>query len=142
MKPNVFCLCVASVFLSLSACTSLPEPAESSTAAVQPLPSTDVLSGTWSGDWGPTAQHRNPVTLDLKWDGTNLSGAVNPGPTAIQLSKASFDSGTGAVLMEADARNHEGNTVHYMIEGKVEGNSIAGTWNHQKQKGDFKVTRQ
>lgn len=103
MKPNRLCLCLALVVLSLSACNSepVPDPVESSVPSVKPL---DTLSGTWSGDWGPTAQHRNPVTLDLKWDSTSLSGTVNPGPTPIPLSKASFDPGTGAVHMEADAR--------------------------------------
>jgi hypothetical protein len=106
------------------------------------VPSADSLNGTWSGDWGPTAEHRNPVTLDLKWDGTALNGTVNPGANAIQVSKASFDAATGAVHMEADARGHDGNMVHYMIEGKMEGNSLVGTWNHEKQKGDFKVMKQ
>jgi hypothetical protein len=29
------------------------------------------LSICRSRDWGPTAEHRNPVTLDLKWDGAS-----------------------------------------------------------------------
>jgi hypothetical protein len=80
--------------------------------------------------------------LDLDWDGANLTGSVNPGPAAVQLGKASYDPATGTVMMEADARDRDGNMVHYTIEGKIEGNTIAGTWNHAKQKGDFKLSRQ
>jgi hypothetical protein len=80
--------------------------------------------------------------LDLDWDGANLTGSVNPGPAAVQLGKASYDPATGTVMMEADARDRDGNMVHYTIEGKIEGNTIAGTWNHAKQKGGFKLSRQ
>src|SRR5262249_4871963 len=51
----------------------------------------DPLSGTWVGDWGPSASDRNQVTVELKWDGKTLTGNVNPGPNAVPLDKASFD---------------------------------------------------
>ena len=31
------------------------------------------LNGTWVGDWGPSANDRNQVTVELKWDGKNLT---------------------------------------------------------------------
>ncbi len=40
----------------------------------------DPLTGTWKGDWGPSAADRNQVTLELKWDGKALTGTVNPSP--------------------------------------------------------------
>jgi len=101
----------------------------------------DPLSGTWVGDWGPSASDRNQVTVELKWDGTALSGTVNPGPTATALQKCTFDAKTGAVHMEADAKNRKGDTVHYVIDGKVEGSTMSGSWNHDARKGDFKITR-
>jgi hypothetical protein len=104
------------------------------------LAQSDPVSGTWSGDWGPTATHRNPVTVQLKWDGKALSGVVNPGPNAITLQKTSFDTKTGAVHMEADAVGYAGK-VHYVIDGKVEKGTMSGSWNHEKGKGDFKITK-
>lgn len=102
----------------------------------------DPLSGTWVGDWGPSAADRNQVTVELKWDGKNLTGTVNPGPNAVELKKTSFDQKTGAIHMEADAKNRRsGAEVHYVIEGKVEGNTMTGTWNHDNRKGDFKITK-
>ena len=108
------------------------------------------LTGTWHGDWGPSATHRNDVTLVLEWDGKNISGLINPGPESIKLSKAtmepSFDPKGWAVHFEADAKDHDGKPVHFVVDGKIENltsirRSIVGTWNHGNMKGDFKVTR-
>jgi len=101
----------------------------------------DPLSGTWTGDWGPTPTHRNAVTVELKWDGKILAGTVNPGPDAVELKNATFDPQSGAVHMEADAKSRRGSEVHYMIDGKVEGDTMTGTWDHGNRKGDFKITR-
>jgi len=101
----------------------------------------DPLSGTWTGDWGPSASDRNTVTVELKWDGKMLSGTVNPGPNAVALKNCTFDAKTGAVHMEADTKNRRGNEIHYMIDGKVEKDTMSGTWNHDNRKGDFKITK-
>src|SRR5687768_8071176 len=101
----------------------------------------DPLSGSWSGDWGPSAAHRNPVTVDLKWDGKALTGVVNPGPGAIQLEKSTFDAKTGAVHMEAKASGRGGAIAHFVIDGKLENNTMTGSWNHDNRKGDFKITK-
>src|SRR6187455_3427031 len=81
----------------------------------------DPLSGTWAGDWGPSAGDRNPVTVELKYDGKALTGTVNPGANAVELQKSTFDAKTGAVHMEADSKNRKGDTVHFVIDGKVDG---------------------
>ena len=100
----------------------------------------DQLSGTWSGDWGPSPTHRNEVTLELKWDGKALTGTVNPGPTAVTLQKTTFDAATGNVHMEADAQGR-GGRVHYVIDGKLASGTMTGSWNHDNQKGDFKISK-
>ncbi len=101
----------------------------------------DPLSGTWAGDWGPSPDDRNQVTLELKWDGKVLTGTVNPGPNAVELQKGTFDPKKGAVHFEADAKSRRGNTVHYVVDGKVEKNSMTGSWSHDNRKGDFKITK-
>jgi hypothetical protein len=99
------------------------------------------LSGTWTGDWGPSAMDRNQVTVELKWDGKDLTGTVNPGPSAVELKKATFDPKTNAVHFEADTTNRRGNPIHYVIDGKVDGKTMTGTWNHDNRNGDFKITK-
>ncbi len=101
----------------------------------------DHLTGTWVGDWGPSPSDRNQVTVDLKWDGKMLSGTVNPGPNGVALQKSTYDAKTKAVHFEADAKGHGGDTVHYLIDGKVEGNTMTGSWSHDTVKGDFKITK-
>jgi hypothetical protein len=101
----------------------------------------DVLTGTWVGDWGPSPSDRNQVTVDLKWDGKMLSGTVNPGPNAVPLQKSTYDPKTKAVHFEADAKGHSGSMVHYRIDGKVDGQAMTGTWNHDTMNGDFKITK-
>jgi len=101
----------------------------------------DPLSGTWTGDWGPSAADRNQVTVELKWDGKTLAGTVNPGPNAVELKKTTFDPKTNAVHFEADAKSRRGAEIHYVIDGKVDGNTMTGTWNHDNRNGDFKITK-
>ena len=144
MRRSLLLLSVLSALLVFGACSSepakAPEPAATDAPAT-PDASADPLSGTWKGDWGPSASDRNPVTLELKWDGTALTGTVNPGPNAVPLTKASFNKDTGTVTMEADAKGHDGKPVHYTIEGKVEGTNMAGSWSHAGKKGDFKIMK-
>ncbi len=101
----------------------------------------DPLSGTWTGDWGPSEQDRNQATVELKWDGKILTGTVNPGPNAVEIKNATFDPQSGAIHMEADAMSRRGSQIHYMIDGTVEGDTMTGTWSHDNRKGDFKITK-
>ena len=105
----------------------------------------DDLTGRWAGDWGPSPSDRNKVTLDLKWDGKALTGNVVGGEGVqepIPIQKATFDPKTGRVHMETESQNpRTGQTVHFIIDGKVEKKTMSGTWNHDKRKGDFKITK-
>ena len=103
----------------------------------------DPLTGTWSGDWGPNAQDRNQVTVDLKWDGKVLTGVVRTtGRPEVNLSNSTFDATTRTVKMEAEAKNTRTNAnIKYLIDGKLDGTTLSGSWNHDNVKGDFKLTK-
>ena len=129
MRSKVFALgCVISLF-----------------AAALPLVAQDALTGTWSGDWGPSRYDRQPVTLALKWDGKALTGNVTGGENVTQplpIQKGSFDPKTGKIHMETDAKNpRSGQTVHFVIDGKLENGSMTGSWNHDDRSGDFKLAK-
>ena len=133
MRPK--CLPIAAVLLFLAACTPGTKASQTSAKEVA------ALSGTWSGDWGPTADRRNPVTLELRWDGSRLSGTVNTGPRAIEITKAAYDPKTGAITMELDTRDGQGNAVHYGISGQVKEKNMDGKWTREGEQGDFHVTK-
>src|SRR5215831_8420089 len=75
----------------------------------------DAPSGKWSGEYGPDADRRETISVDLRWEDKNLRGTVHAGPRTIPLSKASFSADTGAIAMEFDAEGNGGRTVHYVI---------------------------
>jgi len=101
----------------------------------------DPLTGTWKGTWGPSATRQTEVTLDLKWDGTALKGVVNPGSGAIDVAKGSFDAQTNSIKMELDGPNSRREIVRYVIEGKVSGTEMSGTFDRAGEKGTFKIEK-
>ena len=128
MRYTFFALfCLAASFMML-----LP-------ASAQQNP--DPISGTWSGDWGPSRFDRNPVTVNLKWDGKVVTGNVNPGPNAVAIKNGNFDAKTNTLHIEADARGRGNQILHYVIDGKLDKDTLAGSWNHDNRKGDFKITK-
>jgi hypothetical protein len=46
------------------------------------------LVGSWHGDRGMNAKNRTDVTLIMDWDGTQLTGVVNPGFESMALQNA------------------------------------------------------
>jgi len=109
----------------------------------------DSLTGTWVGDFGPAFYDRNTITLELNWDGTNLTGMVRPGVPGARMYRnfesfpienASFDPKTGIVKFEA---SYQPRGRHYIIEGKLNKNTLSGSWNRpdENKDGDFKLTR-
>ena len=100
------------------------------------------LTGTWSGDWGPTPTQRTQVTLVMNWDGKQVTGIINPGPDAIQIASVFVDVTTWTVRIEADTKDK----VHIAAEGRLEDlgsyhRTMAGTWRQGTVKGDFKIVR-
>jgi len=104
------------------------------------------LTGTWYGDFGMTRADRNDLTVILKWDGKNVSGIINPGPSTIQVKTATLDSTKWMVHFEADAKNKAGGMDHFVFDGKLENvvsfnRTITGTWTCGTTKGDFRIQR-
>ena len=104
------------------------------------------LTGTWTGDWGPSLAKRNPVTFVMNWDGKNVTGLINPGPDAIPLASVFVDVTNWTVRIEADTKDQAGKPVHISAEGKLDDiasyhRTIRGTWHQGVVNGDFKVTR-
>jgi hypothetical protein len=132
MRNHIFRLTLLAFVLLFGACSSKPAPAAS-----------DPITGTWSGDYGQDSERRDPVKLELVWKDGKLDGTVHAGPRdlSLPLRSGSFTPESGAITMEFDAQAN-GQPVHYRAEGKVDGTKMSGSWGHDAQHGDFKVTRQ
>ena len=100
------------------------------------------LKGIWLGEWGPDKSNRNPVLIEMNWDGKAITGSIDPGPQAIRFTRAELNHNNWTVHLEAGSAG-----ARYVIDGKIENlgslsRSIVGTWVQGNQKGDFKITRQ
>jgi hypothetical protein len=95
------------------------------------------LTGTWSGDWSPTATQRTAITLVMNWDGKNVTGIINPGPDSIPISSVHVDYANWTVRIEANS---------IAAEGKLDDigsyhRTIKGVWQQGAAKGEFRLTR-
>ena len=128
MRINVACL------LCLLACVAIAVPA----LAQEGHP----LTGTWRGDWGPTATQRNHLVFFITLDRSNLVGTINPGQDGIPLKVVTLDVSKWTVHFEADAKDG----THIVADGKLENigspyRTITGNWTQGTMKGTFKLTR-
>jgi len=136
--------CVAAIFFAFVSLCACNEPDPTSPVADAPSASstpTDVLTGTWTGDWGPSEDRRNLVTMALDWDGTHVTGALNPGVNALAITRGSFAADTGVLTLEADGNGADGKNVHYTMEGQLTDGMITGTWMDGDKKNDFKLKK-
>jgi hypothetical protein len=111
---------------------------------------TDTVTGLWVGDFGPAFYDRNTISLELHWDGKELTGLVRPGVPGARMYRnfesfpiqnPSFNPQTGAIKFEAVFQPRG---RHYFIEGKLSKDTLKGTWTRpdENKDGDFKLTRQ
>ena len=110
--------------------------------AAKPAASSDDPSGKWSGDYGSSPSRRDPVSLDLKWADGKLDGTVHAGPRSLPITNGSYKPETGAISLDFDTQGNNGQTVHYRIEGKVDGGTMTGKWTHDGERGDFRLTKE
>jgi hypothetical protein len=114
------------------------------------------MTGTWYGEYG-TGAAKKDITLVMKWDGSKVSGLVNPGPGATPITSVTLDIIPGKAGTFS-LNNPEGTqpippvfNVKIVIgdlalEGRMQnpvgGNrSITGTYTRGADKGPFQIKR-
>lgn len=100
------------------------------------------LTGTWSGDWGPTLTDREHITLVMRWDGREVSGLINPGPDSVDLDAVRLDVADWTLRLSAS-----GPDGAISAEGRLEDlesphRTLRGTWRVGDTEGDFLLTRE
>lgn len=103
------------------------------------------LVGTWRGEWGPSAAQRHDLTVVMEYDGTNVTGTINPGFESMKLQKVTLDPSTWTVRFESEAKDASGAVVPVVIEATIQDvtspeRSLVGTWTQGTVKGDFKIS--
>ena len=104
------------------------------------------LVGSWHGDRGANAKNRTDVTLIMDWDGTQLTGVVNPGFESMALQNAKLTPKGWIVHFEIDSKDASGKVVRCNVDGKIDRlgsdtRTLTGTWVCGGTKQDFKLTR-
>ena len=104
------------------------------------------LVGSWHGDRGTTATARTDVTLVMDYDGTEITGVVNPGFENQKLQNARLIPRDWTVHFEVDAKDAAGKATHCSVDGKIDRlgsdqRTLAGTWVCGTVKETFKLTR-
>jgi hypothetical protein len=104
------------------------------------------LVGSWHGNWGPNATDRSDLTVVMDWDGTALTGLVNPGFDQSALQNAKLNPKDWTVHFEIDSKDKSGKAVRCLVDGKIDKlgsdrRTLAGSWNCGTTKADFKLTR-
>jgi hypothetical protein len=99
------------------------------------------LTGSWHGAWMPNGK-RTPIMIYMKYDGKEVTGAINPGPQAIPLKTVVLDPTKWTVHLEGDAKDG----THVVVDGKLDNlgsynRTLAGTWTQGSNKAEFKITR-
>ena len=99
----------------------------------------DPVTGTWGA--------QGMSFLELKYDGKETvtgttiwrgGGEERQAP----IERGTFDRQTGALSLEGSAKNRAGETVRYLIEGKIQNGTASGTYRIGEDKGEFTFTRQ
>ena len=104
------------------------------------------LTGSWTGDWGPSLTERNNITLVMEWEGEKIGGFVLLGADSIPIVNVALDVAKWTVQLEAKGKDAKGNAVDIAAEGQLDDigsahRTITGTWRQGTAKGDFKIMR-
>ena len=102
--------------------------------------------GAWSGYWGTSDTDKHRILLVLDWRNNELSGTINPGPSAIKLDKVGLDVDTWTLKFEAAMPDSTGKKLPFVATGKLSNlgswnnRTYAGTYSFGAEKGHFTVT--
>jgi hypothetical protein len=104
--------------------------------------------GSWLGFWGPDDKTQHRLLLNLDWKTRAVSGQINPGPNAANISRAEIDYTTWTMTIEAMLPRADGHQEKWVATGKIDNlgswtsRRFAGTYVHGTEKGSFKLALQ
>jgi len=108
-------------------------------AVAQDAEPKDPVTGKWGSD--------GLTFLDLKFDGkSSVSGTTiwrqGSYEHSAPIKAGSFDPKTSVLKLEGEAKRPDDVTVTYVIEGKIQGDTVTGTFKFGDAGGDFTFRKQ
>jgi hypothetical protein len=97
------------------------------------------MKGSWIGEWKGNQKLGDFVLLVLDWDGSKISGVINPGTDNLNITEATLNPDDWSVHIEAGG---------YEMDGKIEklelpARSVVGTWKGPEgASGALEIVRQ
>jgi len=100
----------------------------------------DPVTGKWGSDGLPYLE----LTFDGKRtvSGTTIWRMGDSYEHRAAIKAGSFDPKTGVLKLEGEAKGPDGVTAAYVIEGRIEGDTVAGTYKVGEKGGEFTFKRQ
>lgn len=102
--------------------------------------------GSWLGYWGPSDAEQRRIRLLLDWENREITGAINPGPDAVPVTRAEIDYDTWTLTLEAELPAAGGDPVTWIATGTLENlgswrnRRYSGAYSHGSENGEFSLT--
>lgn len=88
---------------------------------------------------GPNETDRHPITVELEFDGTNISGLITGPQYPGEIKSGTFDSSTGALKLEITVKDEDSTRV--VFEGTLREGTATGRVQMRNQSGTFTMTK-
>lgn len=96
------------------------------------------LKGSWIGEWKGNAAKGDFVLMVLDWDGSKITGVVNPGTDNMTITEATLNPADWTVHIEAGGYELDGTIKELELPAR----SIVGTWKGEGKNGALEIVRQ
>jgi hypothetical protein len=101
------------------------------------------LDGTWRGEYGQPGTDGTLAVVVMNWDGSVISGRINPGRNTINFTSASLDPENWTVHFEAATADGQPIVVDGVLENIGSYNrTITGTWKVGDLESPIVLTRE
>ncbi|MEO8309094.1 MAG: hypothetical protein ABI616_13765 [Pseudomonadota bacterium] len=101
------------------------------------------LDGTWRGEHAAAKGAPSTVVMIMQWDGKQVAGTINPGPTGIDFNGAQLDpDGWKVHLAATDAKGKPVTFEGVLSDLGKYSRVITGTWTQDGQTHDIRFVRE
>jgi len=90
--------------------------------------------GSWLGYYGPDAGNQRRIRLLLDWEDRQVVGVINPGRSAVEISRVAIDYETWTMTIETDELPMDGKVARFVATGTMDN---LGSWTKRRYRGSY-----